>query len=80
MLDFEEVIAVDFTGAAALTSYFDYTRRYGVDLALARVHSGTHELLRMSGAVDKIGEDRFHGSIREAVAAATEPRGDDKDA
>jgi hypothetical protein len=46
---------------------------------LARVHSGTHELLRHSGAIDKIGEERIYGTIRAAVAAATESRGTDAD-
>jgi high affinity sulfate transporter 1 len=79
VIDFEEVIVVDVTGAAALTSYFEYAQRYGVELSLARVHSGTHELLRHSGAIDKIGEDRIYGTIRAAVAAATESRGTDAD-
>jgi high affinity sulfate transporter 1 len=72
VVDFEEVISVDYTGAAALTGFFEYTQRYGVELALARVHSGTHTLLRLSGALDEIGEDRIYGTIRRAVAAATE--------
>jgi high affinity sulfate transporter 1 len=79
VIDFEEVIVVDVTGAAALTSYFEYAQRYGVELSLARVHSGTHELLRRSGAIDEIGEDRIYGTIRAAVAAATESRGTDAD-
>ena len=71
VIDFEEVFLVDDTGAAAITSLFEYARRYGVDLALARVHSGTHELLKLSGVVDEIGEHRIYDTVRHAVAAAT---------
>jgi SulP family sulfate permease len=70
VIDFEEVYEVDSTGAAAVTSLFDYAHRYGVELVLARVHSATHELLKLAGVVDKLGEQRFHPSIHEAVAAA----------
>jgi MFS superfamily sulfate permease-like transporter len=71
VIDFEEVFLIDDTGAAAITSLFQYAQRYGVDLALARVHSGTHELLRLSGVVDEIGEHRIHDTVRHAVAATT---------
>ena len=71
VIDFEEVFLVDDTGAVAITSLFEYARRYGVDLALARVHSGTHELLKLSGVVDDIGEHRIYDTVRHAVAAAT---------
>jgi high affinity sulfate transporter 1 len=71
VIDFEEIVYVDDTGAAALTDYFDYARRYGVDLALARVHSGAHELLKLAGVVEEIGEKRFFDTVRHAVSAAT---------
>jgi MFS superfamily sulfate permease-like transporter len=70
VIDFEEVFAVDSTGAAAVTSLFDYARRYDVELVLARVHSATYELLKLAGTVDDLGEDRIHDSIHEAVSAA----------
>ena len=41
-----------------------------MDLRLARVHSGTHELLTLAGVVEEIGEDRFHDTVRGAVDAA----------
>jgi MFS superfamily sulfate permease-like transporter len=70
VIDFEEVFLVDDTGAAAITSLFEYAHRYGVEVALARVHSGTHEILRLSGVTDEIGEDRIFDTVRNAVAAA----------
>jgi MFS superfamily sulfate permease-like transporter len=79
VIDFEEVFLIDDTGAAAITSLFEYAHRYGVEVALARVHSGTHEILRLSGVMDEIGEDRIFDTVRNAVAAAGEdssPRND----
>ena len=75
VIDFEEVFAVDSTGASAITSLFDYAHRYGVELVLARVHSGTHELLKLAGVVDELGEQRFHHSIHEAVAGVSQDAG-----
>jgi anti-anti-sigma regulatory factor len=71
VIDFEEVFLVDDTGAVAITSLFEYAQRYDVDLALARVHSGTHEILRRSGVTDEIGEHRIYDTVRNAVAAST---------
>ena len=70
VIDFEEVFAVDSTGAAAITSLYDYAHRYGVELVLARVHSTTYELLQLAGVVDELGQERFRDSIDEAVASA----------
>ena len=60
---------VDSTGAAAVTSLFDYAHRYGIELVLARPHSGTHELLQLAGVIDQLGEQRIHHSIHQAVAS-----------
>jgi MFS superfamily sulfate permease-like transporter len=70
VIDFEEVFLVDDTGAVAITSLIEYAHRYGVDVTLARVHSGTHEILRRSGVMDEIGEHRIYDTVRHAVAAA----------
>jgi hypothetical protein len=53
-----------------LSHYHAYAERYGVDLRMARVHSGTHELLTLAGVVEEIGEDRLHDTVRGAVDAA----------
>jgi len=74
VIDFEEVFLIDDSGAAAITGLFEYAQRYGVDLALARVHSGTHELLRLSGVTAEIGEQRIYDTVRNAVAAAGQSR------
>ena len=71
VVDFEEVFLVDDTGAAAITSLFEYCQRYGVELALARVHAGTHKILQLTGVTDTIGEHRIYDTVRNAVKAAT---------
>jgi high affinity sulfate transporter 1 len=71
ILDFEEVFYVDDTGAAALTDFFDYARRYGVNLKLTRLHSGSRYLLKLAGVVEQIGEERIYDTVRNAVDAAT---------
>ena len=71
VIDFEEVFLVDDTGAAAITSLFHYAQRYGVDLALARVHSGPRKLLELSGVTGEIGEHRIYDTVRNAVAAVS---------
>ena len=70
VIDFEEVFAVDSTGAAAVTSLFEYAHRYDVELVLARVHSTTYELLKLAGVVDELGEGRFYDTVHEAVTSA----------
>jgi len=69
VIDFEEVFLVDDTGAEAITGLYHYARRYGVELALARVHAGTHEILELSGVTDEIGDHRFYDTVRDAVDA-----------
>ena len=71
VIDFEEVFLIDDTGAAAITSLFHYSQRYGVDLALARVHSGTHRILQVTGVTSEIGEHRIYDTVRNAVDAAS---------
>ena len=72
VVDCEEIPFVDATGAAAVTDLLTYTQRYGVKLALARVHSGTHKLLQLAGVMDEIGEQRIYTTVRGAVDAAVQ--------
>jgi SulP family sulfate permease len=71
VIDFEVVFLIDDTGASAIRSLFEYAQRYDVDLALARVHSGTHKLLQLSGVTDEIGEHRIYDTVRNAVTAVS---------
>jgi MFS superfamily sulfate permease-like transporter len=70
VIDCEAVFYIDTTGAAALTDLLRYAQRYGVALSLARLHSGTHELLKLTGAMDEIGEHHVYDTVRHAVDAA----------
>jgi len=70
VIDFEEVFLVDDTGTQAITGLFEYAQRYGVELSLARVHSGTQRILQLSGVMDEIGEHRIYDTVRNAVYAA----------
>jgi high affinity sulfate transporter 1 len=72
VIDFEEVFLIDDTGAVAITDLIEYAHRYGVEVALARVHSGTHEILRRTGVMNEIGEHRIYDTVRNAVEAAGE--------
>ena len=78
VIDFEEVILADSTGTAELSALFNYAQRYGVDLMLARVHSGTHKLLELAGTADELGEERFYHTVRGAVDAAVAKHGQPK--
>jgi high affinity sulfate transporter 1 len=73
VIDFEEVFLVDDTGAAALTEFYHYAQRYGVDLSLARVHSSARALLKLAGVLDEVSEAHIYDTVRHAVDAATAP-------
>ena len=68
----------DSTGTAELSAYFKYAHRYGVDLLLARVNSGTYKLLQLTGIVDEIGDERFYPTVNDAVDAAVAKHGQPK--
>jgi len=70
VIDCEEVAYIDPTGAAAIKSLLEYAQRYHVELFLARVHSGTHKLLDLTGVLGYIGEERIFPTIRGAVNVA----------
>jgi sulfate permease, SulP family len=71
VIDCEEMFEVDTTGAAAVTSLLHYAQRFGVDLALARVHSDAREILKSAGVIDEVGEDHVYDTVRDAVDAVT---------
>ena len=73
VVKYKKLPDVDATGAAAVTGLFACAQRYDVELPLARVHSATHELLKVAGVIDEIGEGRIYDTVRSAVDAATLP-------
>jgi anti-anti-sigma factor len=60
---------IDSQGAAKLRELLELTERAGVTLRLARVKPTVRELLRRDHALDRIGDQRIHGNIRQAVEA-----------
>lgn len=67
VIDCEAIPYCDTTGSDALASTFQYTQRYGIEFALARLHIGARKLLTMTGALDEIGEERVFDTVRNAV-------------
>jgi sulfate permease, SulP family len=60
---------IDSQGSAKLRELLELTERAGVTLRLARVKPTVRELLRRDHALDRIGDQRIHGNIRQAVEA-----------
>jgi sulfate permease, SulP family len=60
---------IDSQGAAKLRELIELTERAGVTLRLARVKPAVRELLRRDHVLDRIGGERIHGNIRQAVEA-----------
>jgi SulP family sulfate permease len=64
------VLAVDASGLRALEDLLDKTRRDGTALVLSGVHAQPLVALERSGLLERIGADRVHGNIRDALAQA----------
>ena len=75
VIDMEEVLYADDTGASAVGELAAYTQRYGIQLALARVHSHTRQVLLMSGTIEA-GDHRVFETVRNAVAATAASGGE----
>jgi sulfate permease, SulP family len=60
---------IDSQGSAKLRELLELTEQAGVTLRLARVKPAIRELLRRDHALDRIGGERIHGNIRQAVEA-----------
>jgi sulfate permease, SulP family len=69
LLDMESVDFVDSQGAATLSEILDFTDSAGVRLSLARVKPIVAKVLAGDGVLERLGEDRVHGSIPLAVEA-----------
>jgi sulfate permease, SulP family len=69
LLDMESVDFVDSQGAATLSEILDFTDSAGVRLSLARVKPIAAKVLARDGVLERLGQDRVHGSIPLAVEA-----------
>ena len=71
VIDCEEMFYADTTGAAALHSLKTYADRYGVEIALARLHAHARKALEDDGVLAEIGEDRVYRTVHEAVGVVS---------
>jgi sulfate permease, SulP family len=69
VLDCEGMDFIDSQGSAKLREILELTERAGVTLRLARVKPAVRELLRRDNVLDRIGDERIHGTIPQAVEA-----------
>jgi SulP family sulfate permease len=70
VLDMAAVTFVDSQGAAKIGELRAVADAEGVDLRLARLQPEVSEVLAADGVIDMIGDDRIHGRVQGAVAAA----------
>ena len=68
VLDAEGVVDMDITGAEALDELLDELDERGARLVLARVRTSLRTTLQQTGLEKRLGSDRFHLHIHDAVA------------
>jgi hypothetical protein len=54
-----------------VNSLFRYARRFGVDLALARVHLRGVKILKSGGVIVEFGEHHVYDTVRDTVDVVT---------
>jgi SulP family sulfate permease len=69
VVDFEGVDFVDSQGVAALAEILDFADRSGLALRLARVKPAVAAVMANDGLVERLGTERIHGNVHEAVEA-----------
>jgi len=69
VLDCEGIDFIDSQGSAKMSEILELTDQAGVTLRLARVKTVVQDLLRRDGFLDRIGDDKAHGSVQRAVQA-----------
>jgi high affinity sulfate transporter 1 len=74
IVDIEGVDFVDSQGSAKLVQIHDLVDQAGMRLYLARLKPPVREVLDRDGVLARIGEQRVHGNVYEAVEAALRER------
>jgi anti-anti-sigma factor len=69
VLDCEGMDFIDSQGSAKLEEILELTEQAGMTLRLARLKPAVRDLLARDGVLERIGNDRIHGSIDHAVMA-----------
>ena len=67
VLDCEGIDFIDSQGSAKMHEILDLTEQAGVTLRLARLKSAVRDLLRRDDFLDRLGDDKVHASVYEAV-------------
>jgi anti-anti-sigma factor len=69
VLDCEGIDFMDSQGSAKMGEILELTQQAGVTLRLARVKPAVREVLRRDGFLERIGDDKAHGSVQRGVDA-----------
>lgn len=69
VIDCGAITIIDAQGAATLHDILDLARDRDLAVRLARVKPSVRATLARDGVVDRVGADRFHGSVHRAVEA-----------
>jgi sulfate permease, SulP family len=69
---------IDSQGSAKMREILELTEQAGMTLRLARVKPAVREVLKRDGVLERIGEDKIHGNIEQAVEAQMTAQGDSR--
>src|SRR5580693_6417073 len=69
VLDCEGIDFIDSQGSAKMREILELTKQGGTTLRLARVKPAVREVLERDGVLDRIGPDKTHGNVDQAVEA-----------
>jgi len=75
VLDCEGIDFIDSQGSAKMREILELTEQAGVILRLARVKPAVREVLERDGVLDRIGDDKTHGNVDQAVEAQIHAEG-----
>lgn len=75
VLDCEGIDFIDSQESAKMREILELTEQAGVILRLARVKPAVREVLERDGVLDRIGDDKTHGNVDEAVEAQIHAEG-----
>ena len=76
VLDAVGMTDIDYTGVGSLREVLDLLGGRGIALAVARAGDRVRSSLERGGLLERIGEDRFFGTVGEAVDALVADGGD----
>jgi sulfate permease, SulP family len=76
VLDCEGIDFIDSQGSAKMREILELTDQAGAILRLARVKPAVRSVLERDGVLGRIGDDKTHGNVDQAVVAQIHaPRG-----